>query len=221
MQQTSQLIQDIEDHVVPQLRLNPGEARIYYALLRRSHLANKRELVTSIAKLCAAIGCSTSMIKPRLCSMEGKGLIRVVATGWAGTTIEVLLPRELPSVTFVVEEEAAHDIEEMDFYKNANGRSSIFKREGGCCFYCGRELKAGNEVLDHVKGISDAPHSYKNVVAACHSCNSSKKKKAAEDYFRLLYKKGILSEVDLVAGLKKLEQLVTGNLRPVLEEDGV
>jgi hypothetical protein len=55
MEDTTRLIHDIEDHLVPRLHLDVGEARLYYHLLRHSRLIDKHEVVVSVASLCQAM----------------------------------------------------------------------------------------------------------------------------------------------------------------------
>lgn len=96
MASIEKLIQDIEDHVVPRLRLDIGEARLYYHLLRHSRLTDKHEAVVSVAQLCNAMNCSKNAVKPRLRTLEEKRVIEITNTGWAGTTVKVFLPQEIP-----------------------------------------------------------------------------------------------------------------------------
>lgn len=73
--------------------------------------------------------------------------------------------------------------------------NELLKREQDSCFYCLSEISGENCELDHVipqqKGGNN---SYKNIVASCHKCNTTKLAGDAHDFLRGLYRKGLLSE---------------------------
>jgi predicted DNA-binding transcriptional regulator len=217
MVETAKLIHDIEDHLVPRLRLDVGEARLYYHLLRHSRLIEKHEVIVSVAQLCEAMNCSKNAVKPRLRSLADKGVVEIMNTGWAGTTLKVFMPREIPGVIPEASGEASIEIEALDFYKDPRYRPAIFEREGGRCFYCRRSLSDGDYGLDHVvPQVERGSSSYRNVVAACHSCNSSKGDTSGADHVRTLYRRGFLGPADLEERLAQLEKLMTGQLRPII-----
>lgn len=217
MDDTTRLIHDIEDHLVPQLRLDVGEARLYYHLLRHSRLIDKHEVVVSVASLCEAMNCSKNAIKPRLRSLEEKRIVQITNTGWAGTTVKVFLPAEIPGAIPENPAEDSINIEELDFYKDPRYRPAIFEREGGRCFYCRRSLSDGDYGLDHVEPqVAKGTNSYRNVVAACHSCNSSKGDTHGADHVRGLYRRGFLSAEECEDRLASLDKLSKGQLRPIV-----
>lgn len=51
-------------------------------------------------------------------------------------------------------------------------RRGVFLRDGGLCQYCGRRADSIDHIVPRSKG---GPHTWENVVAACHRCNSSKR----------------------------------------------
>lgn len=217
MDDIKNLIQDIEDHLVPRLKLDVAEARIYYHLLRHTRLVDRHEVLVSVANLCEAICCSKTVIKPRLRSLEEKRVLAITNTGWAGTTVKVFLPREIPGAIPADPNEPAVDLETVDFYKDPRYRPAIFEREGSRCFYCRRALTDGDYGLDHVEPqVAKGPNSYRNVVAACHSCNSSKSGTSGADFVRVLYRRGFLTAEDLEDRLACLDRLAKGELRPIL-----
>jgi 5-methylcytosine-specific restriction endonuclease McrA len=56
-------------------------------------------------------------------------------------------------------------------------------KQYNACFYCG---KAGNLSLDHVIPLSKGGlNHHSNLVLACHSCNSSKKNKSLDAWFKI------------------------------------
>lgn len=217
MTDTARLIQNIEDHLVTRLRLDIGEARIYYHLVRHSRLIDKHVCLVSVAQLCDAMNCSKNAIKPRLRSLEEKGVVQVLSTGWEGTKFKVFLPDEIPGVIAEDSGKVSIDVEAMDFFKDPRYRPAIFEREGGRCFYCKRTLSDGDYGLDHVKPqIAGGNNGYRNIVAACHSCNSSKGNTTGDDFVRAIYRRGFLSAEELEDRLAQLDRLSKGDLRPIV-----
>ena len=154
--------------------------------------------------------------EPRIRSLEKKGCIKVVDTGWAGTKIRVALPEDIlgpRSAKSLV----AMDIETTDFFSDKRHREMIVRRDGSRCFYCLRAVTTDNCTLDHVDPqVSSGGNGYRNIVTACHGCNASKNATPAEDFFRTLYRRSCLSEADLDDRLKTLEALRNGELKPVV-----
>ncbi len=212
-----QIITEIEDYVVPRLKLDVAEARLYYHLLRHSRFVEKHDVLVSAAQLAEVLNCSKNTVKPRLRTLQDKRVIDVTNTGWAGTRVRVFLPREIQNA--VPEETApeAQDIEAIDFYKDVRYRAAIVKREEGRCFYCRRILTDEDAGLDHAEPqIANGTNSYRNVVAACHSCNSSKSDDGAEDFLRKLYRRGFLDAAELERRLADIHKLKQGLLRPII-----
>ena len=72
--------------------------------------------------------------------------------------------------------------------------------------------------LDHVVAQSTGGSgSHRNIVAACHECNSVKQATTADEHLRQLYRKGILSQADLAARLERLTRLQDGRLEIILD----
>ena len=105
----------------------------------------------------------------------------------------------------------------MDFFNDEANSRLILKRENWHCFYCLCQLSESNYVIEHVQSRPDGDRSYKNVVAACRQCNNKKGPKSADDFLRLVYREGIVSQDELGEGLQKLEEFTKGNLKPQLE----
>jgi DNA-binding Lrp family transcriptional regulator len=212
-----QIVTEIEDHVVPRLKLDVAEARLYYHLLRHSRFVEKHDVLISVAQIAEVLNCSKNTVKPRLRTLQDKKVIDVTSTGWAGTRIKVFLPREIPSA--VPEETAPEvlDIEAIDFYKDTKYRPAILEREQGRCFYCRRPLTDEDSGLDHAEPQkANGTNSYRNVVAACHSCNSSKGDDTAEEFLRKLYRRGFLGAAELEDRLAEVGKLKQGLLRPII-----
>ena len=211
------IIKEIEDYLVPRLKLDLGEARLYYHLFRHSRLVGKHDVLVSVTQLSEVLNCSKNAVKPRLRSLQDKGIIAVTNTGWAGTRIKILLPAEIPGA--LPEETAveAKDIETIDFYKDPKYRPAILEREQGRCFYCRRTLADEDSGLDHADPQkANGTNSYRNIVAACHSCNSSKGDDTAEEFLRKLYRRGFLSSPELEERLADVARLKQGLLRPII-----
>ncbi len=212
-----QVIIEIEDHVVSRLKLDVGEARLYYHLLRHSRFVGKHDVLISVTKLGEVLNCSKNTVKPRLRTLQGKKIIEVANTGWAGTRIKVFLPKEIQDAVPEKLPLEAQDIESIDFFKDAKYRPAILEREQGRCFYCLRTLNDEDSGLDHVEPQKfKGTNTYRNVVAACHSCNSSKCDNTAEDFLRKLYRRGFLGVADLEERLATVDKLKEGHLRPII-----
>lgn len=212
----AEVIAQVEDHLVPRLKLDVGEARLYYHLFRHSRLVGKDDVLTSVSQLANALNCSKNAVKPRLRTLADKGVI-VTRAGQNGTRIQVFLPKEISDV---VPEEIApeiEDIEAIDFFKDSKYRSAILEREQRRCFYCRRMLTHENTGLDHAEPQkTNDRNSYRNVVAACHPCNSSKGDDTAEDFLRKLYRRGFLGPAELEERLADVARLKQGSLRPII-----
>ena len=212
-----QVVTEIEDHVVPRLKLDVGEARLYYHLLRHSRFVGKHDVLISVAQLSEVMNCSKNTVKPRLRTLQDKKVIEVTNTGWAGTRIKVFLPREIQDAVPSETAPEVQDIEIVDFYKDHKYRPAILEREQGRCFYCRRTLTDEDSGLDHAEPQkANGANSYRNVVAACHSCNSSKGDDTAEEFLRKLYRRGFLGADELEARLADVTKLKQGLLRPII-----
>ena len=212
-----QVSADVEDHVVPRLKLDVGEARLYYHLLRHSRLVGRHDVLISVAQLAEVLNCSKNTVKPRLRTLQDKKVIDATSTGWAGTRIKVFLPREIPNAIAEVAAAEVQDIEAIDFYKDPTYRPAIVEREKGRCFYCRRALTDEDSGLDHAEPQkANGTNSYRNVVAACHSCNSSKGDDTAEEFIRKLYRRGFLKAAELEERLSDVAKLKQGLLRPII-----
>lgn len=212
-----QVIIQIEDHMVPRLKLDVGEARLYYHLLRHSRLVGNHDVLISVAQIAEVLNCSKNTVKPRLRTLQDKKVIDVTNTGWAGTRIKVFLPTEIPSAVPEETTPAGLDIEAIDFYKDTKYRAAILEREQGCCFYCRRRLTDEDSGLDHAEPQNTkGTNTFRNVVAACHSCNSSKGDETADEFLRKLYRRGFLGATDLEQRLADVAKLKQGLLRPII-----
>jgi len=207
-------IAECEDYLFPKLKMTVRERSLYYHLLRHTRAVGKARALFAIFPLSQAIGIAESSVRESVRAMHEKGCI-VIDRSRRGHTIEVLLPAEIDGI---VPEEAPHeeiDIETVDFFKGRAHLDSILKREDHRCFYCLKQIKPDSCELDHVVPAAiRKDNSYRNVVAACHECNTQKQETPADDFCRFLYRKGVLSQDELENRLNALDQLKAGGLKP-------
>lgn len=210
-----EVIKEIEDHLIPRLNLDAFEQGLYYYLFRHTRLIGNQEVTVSVASLQSSLSFSKKAIKTRLRSLKEKGCINITDTGWAGTKVKLFLPSEMPGCIPQNTVEEIIDIEEIDFYSDSKYREAIFRRDGGSCFYCLKRLTETNYGLDHVQPqIQKGENSYRNVVTACHSCNSLKNAIPADDFIRSLYRRGVLNDKELEQRLIAIEKLKNAELKP-------
>lgn len=213
------IIADAEDFVFPQLQLDVWERALYYHLLRRTLVAGAAEVTIGIDPLADSCGISTTKLRDVLRALKDKNCIAYGRTR-EGHTLKVCMPRDIPSVSFALPESDGIDGEAEDVYSNDDYRLTILARENHRCFYCSKHLDGESVVLDHVTRIANGgSNSYRNIVAACHECNSLKDSDsfkdgdAAENFFRVLYRCGRISAQELEEGQSRLVALRAGELR--------
>jgi hypothetical protein len=126
-----------------------------------------------------------------------------------------MLPSEIEGVIPAVAPAPAVDLETLDFFNGRRFVGVLLDREGNRCFYCLKSIRPDSCELDHaVSRINGADHSYRNIVASCHDCNTSKQASGPGDFLRTLYRKNRLSAAELEERLAMLEQLQSGKLVP-------
>ena len=205
---------DIEDHLIPFLKLNAHERSVYYHLFRHSRVLGNRTVAVSIDSLARATGLSTQ-VRKHLRKLEAKGAVRIVKKGGQGTTVEIFAPAEIPSCVKQRSEGGEIDLEAVDFYTDKAGRSAILEREAGKCFYCLCQIDSDSAVLDHaIPQVQKLDNSYRNIVACCHECNPLKAGASAEDFLRAPYRRKRLSGDELEDRLAVLDALRRGDLKP-------
>jgi 5-methylcytosine-specific restriction endonuclease McrA len=219
----------LEDQVVPCLRLSVIERIVYSHLLRHSRLEGKLRLRFSLMWLGRNIRLSTRPVRKAVRRLAAQGALRLVQRSKAGHVVEVRLPDEIRAVRLNRIESwagtsedgagarAPVNIEEADFLKNEPLRKAIHARECGQCFYCLRRTPKTVQCLDHVVPQARLGHnSYRNLVSSCMECNSQKGEEPAEDFLRRLYRERRLNGTELAARLRALDLLASGKLRPSL-----
>lgn len=218
------LWKQVEDVVVPQLRLSVVDHVVYLHLLRHTRLEGKRRLKFSISWLAHNIHLSTGPTREAVRRLAAYGALRLVERSKSGHVAEVRLPDEIRGVRAKRDRErdAARmngnaDIEEMDFLKTLELRRAIHARERGQCFYCLRQINPRAQCIDHVVPQAQGRcNSYRNVVSSCMECNSQKGERPAVDHLRRLYRERRLSAAELAGRFRALDLLASGKLRPVV-----
>jgi len=206
------LLADIEDRLFPVLQLDPWERCLYYHLLRQSE-GGTRPAQIALAPAARAAAMSEDKIRRTIRDMAAKGCLRIEDRGRSGHVVRVLLPDEIERVREAVVVPERVDIDAIDFYSDRRYLASLLAREEQACFYCRRALTEQTAVLDHVVAeVDGGGNTHRNIVAACHECNSAKQAERAEDFLRRLYRRGVLSQSELESRLLHLAQLQEGSL---------
>ena len=207
------LIAEIEDLLFPQRGFDVYERSMYYHLVRHTLLAGRESRMFPLSALSASLSMSEVRARKTIRALEQKGCIEIERSR-KGHLVKVRTPQQL-GVSAPDEEEKSEDIEAIDFFSNRTYVESLLARENERCFYCFANLKAETCVLDHVSAqVDGGGNSYRNIVAACHDCNSRKQGVPAEDHMRGLYRRSLLSESELTDRLQQLEALRAGQLIP-------
>jgi len=217
------IVEQVQDFLVP--RLDCYEQMIYHYLLRHTRLHGERSLTIGTRTLQGKIGHgmgttgsppSQRVISEKLRSLNRKGCVKILERSAKGTTLEVLLPHEIPGVIVETPQLSQEDMETLDFFTDAQRRLALLRREGHSCFYCLRKITETNYSLDHVNPRSGPveDHTYRNLVACCWECNSSKQTSGADDFLRRLYRDGLLSAEEHRKRVQAIAALVAGKLVP-------
>jgi len=223
------LWKQVEDVLVPRLRLPVIDHLVYMHLLRHSHLEGRRRLHFSIPWLAHNINLSTCPTREAVRRLAACGVVRLVERSKAGQVAEVRLPEEVRGVRAAAvarareaaRKAATSNIEEVDFLKTLELRRAIHARERGRCFYCLRRVAPRLECLDHVVPRARVGcNSYRNLVSACMECNAQKGEQPAEEYLRWLFREHRLGAAELRGRFEALELLAAGKLRPMLPSGG-
>jgi hypothetical protein len=205
----------IEDHLIPFLKLDAHERSLYYHLVRHSRLIGQRSTRVSMESLAKRTGFSQT-VRTWLRSLEAKGCVKILDRNRDGTYVEVFVPSEIPGCEPPAATAQPIDLDSFDFYTDPRGRVAILARDGNRCFYCLRAIDGASAVLDHAMPQAQRlDNTYRNIVACCHECNSLKAGAVADDFLRLLYRRGRLSATELEARLLAVAALERGDLKPV------
>ncbi len=214
----------LDDVLVPRLRLSTTDRAVYSHLFRHSRLEGKRQLHFSMAWLARGTRVCNGAARPAVRRLLDHGALRLVERTKAGHVVEVRLPHEIPALRrdlLKAHKPAPHspaaNLEELDFWKTPALRQAIHARERGRCFYCLRPTNPRNQCIDHVvPRVAAGRNSYRNLVSSCLECNSLKCDRSAADFLCWLYREHRLTDKQLTARLRALDALASGKLRPPL-----
>lgn len=211
----AQELKNIEDYLIPKLRLDHVERALYYHLFRHTRVIGKEASLFGLLSLSEASGISESTVRERIRALHEKGCIKIDDRSGKGHLLRVFLPEEVDGVVPKRSEVPAVDINEVDFYTNRTYVNALVERENGQCFYCLRNINGEACVLDHViSQMAQGDNSFRNVVACCHQCNAAKQGQDASEFLRTRYRVGLLSQADLQERMSTLESLQLGQLVP-------
>lgn len=209
-------IKEIEDYLIPFMKLNPYERSLYYSLFRQTRLIDKEEVLFVISSALTSVGITDFSTRKHLRTMDKKGCIKILEVRRDGLKIKVFIPSEISGCVVDPKENLlVVDIETINFYNDSKYRKTILQREKEKCFYCLKKITNDNYVLDHlVPQVVEVDNSYKNIVAVCHECNSKKSGSNANDFVRKLYRDSVLSQKELEERLAYIETVKSGDLKP-------
>ena len=211
-----QVWKQVEDVLVPRLRLSVIDRAVYSHFLRHTRLEGKRRLKFSINSLTRFVQLSDGAIRRSVRRLAANGVLRIIHRSKQGHVIEVRLPNEVRAARPT---KADHlrtlDIEHADFLASKPLRDAIHAREAGSCFYCMRRMTPTVKSLDHViPRVRRGRNSYRNLVSCCLECNTRKGARHAHDFLRWLYRQRHLTPTELSGRLRALDALAAGKLRP-------
>jgi 5-methylcytosine-specific restriction endonuclease McrA len=220
------LWKQVEDLVIPQLRLSLIDRVVYSHLLRHSRLEGHIRLRFSIIGVARQIRTSTRPVRNSVRHLVALGALRMIQRSKAGHMVDVRCPDEIPALRsnrFATRPSKAAslslNLEETDFMRTKPLRDSIHARERGLCFYCLRRTVPKVKCLDHVVSQARAGRStFRNLVSTCMDCNVQKGEHPADDFLRRLYRERRLTATELAARLRALDSLALGKLRPSLPD---
>jgi HNH endonuclease len=222
-----QVWKQFDDVLAPGLRLSPVDRAVYSHLFRHSRLEGKRCIQFSMHWLARGVCLSAGPVRRAVRRLIASGALRLVERNQTGHFVEVRLPEEIPALfTGAIPRRAARrnrddSLEELDFMTSRDRRQAIHDREGGRCFYCRRPVTSTMRCLDHVMPrVEVEDHSYRNLVSCCVECNSLKRGRSAANFLRWLHRERRLTAAELAGGLRALNALVAGKLRPIIPSRG-
>ena len=216
----------VDDDVVPQLKLSVIDRAVYSYLLRHSHLEGKPRVRFPVTWLANGTRLCIGTTRHSLHRLFDKGALRLVECAKSGHVVQVRLPEEIRGVRVgkiaaPVRIVPAEKLEETDFLHNRPLRGVIHARERDRCFYCLRRIERRQRCLDHaVPRAKLGRNSYRNLVSCCVECNSKKNDRSAEEHLRWLYRERRLGDAEFRRRLRALDDLAAGKLKPPLPGQG-
>ncbi len=218
MSEWQKIYAEVQDLLIPKLALDAYDRSIYHYLLRHTRLLGAKDAVFSIDGMAQGTGFSSDKVRKAIRSMDRKGCISVEHRSRKGHFVRVHLPAEIKGVVPNERTDTTPtDIETVDFFTGRKYLQPLLRREGSRCFYRLRTVTEDGCALDHVvPQVAGGNNSYRNIVVACHECNTSKQGTLPADFLRALYRDGLLSKEDLKARSEALAELQAGDRKPSL-----
>jgi hypothetical protein len=210
----------VDDDVVPHLKLSVMDRAAYSYLLRHSRIEGKPRIRFAISWLAHGIRLCVRTTRSALHRLFDHGVLRPIECGQTGHVVHVRLPAEIPGLRVSKDSPRspiflAGRLEKTDFLQNRALREAIHFRERSRCFYCLRRVARLSRCLDHVVPRAKlGRNSYRNLVSCCPDCNSKKADRPADEFLRWLYRERRLSANDLRGRLRALDDLAAGKLKP-------
>lgn len=214
----ARVIRHCEDHLFRAKSFSVQERVLYYHLLRQSRVEGQEQILVALLPLANALGVAESTVRECIRALNERGCIQIVDRSRQGHLVRVPLPDEIEGVVPAEAPEIEINLDQLDFFNGRRFVGAVIARERSKCFYCFKAIRPETCELDHVQSrVNGTDNSYRNIVAACHECNTTKQESPAQDFIRSLYRKGVLSQAELEDRLQALEKLSAGQLQPSLE----
>lgn len=205
---------EMENELFPALNFDTVERALYYFLFARTHLLGRRSVRLSIPQIARATQLSWYIVRHRTLQLRAKGCLRVRRRNPSGSIWELKLPRQVLGRKRRGAVLRQNTFDPFDCSFDPRARRAFLRRERGYCFYCQRKITRTTTVLDHVVPRSrGGGTSYRNLVACCPECNSSKRVSNASSFLRTLFRSGRLSAAEFNQRLSALGRLLRGDLR--------
>lgn len=209
------ILVSVEDVLIPHYGFDIYQRGMYLYLLNQTRLRGFETSTIPLSTISNALNCSDWQARKTIRQLAENGCIELEQTR-NGHAVKVRLPDEL-GISICSSEKVQLNIEDIDFFSGRKYVSSLIERERNKCFFCLSGIAEENCELDHViSQLKGGSNSYKNIVAACHKCNTRKQSSEAEDFLRDLYRKGLLSESEFEGRLSALDELRNGDLKPAI-----
>lgn len=214
----ARVIKQCEDHLFRAKSFSAQERVLYYHLLRHSRIEGQEQILVALLPLANALALSETTVRECIRALHERGCIQIVDRSRQGHLVRISLPEELEGVLPVPASDVPFQLEDLDFFTGRRFIAAIIAREQGKCFFCFKSIRTETCELDHVSARTNGTdNSYRNIVASCHECNTTKQATPAADFVRSLYRKDVLTQAELSDRLAALERLQSGQLLPDLD----
>lgn len=204
---------EIENRLFQKIILDIYEQRLYYYLISQTHLKNIESETIPLSQISKALRISDWQSRKSIRRLKEVGCIDLDQTR-AGHQVTVHLPSKILGASQMPIEEDI-DIYAVDFYKGRRFIDALLEREDHKCFYCFTNVSRDDAELDHlVAQVNGGDNSFKNIVVACHKCNTQKSGKDAMDHLRDILRRNLINESEFNDRILAVDQLQQGNIIP-------